>query len=181
MRKLTWASQELPVAKNLPANTGDIRDLGSILGSGRSPEGGNVNLLQDSCLENPMDRGAWRATVHGITKSQTRLSNGTNYIYMCLYDMVTHTYICVFMSVYIQYVCVCVFVFYYTVLRSVVSDSVTPWTVARQAPPSVGFSRQEQWSGLPCPPPVPSSRASSGPRDLIQVSALQTDCLPLSD
>ena len=50
-------------------------DLGSIPGLGRSPGEGNANPLQYSCLENPMDRGAWRATVLGITKSQTQLSN----------------------------------------------------------------------------------------------------------
>ena len=50
-------------------------DLGSILESGRSPGGGNGNPLQYSCLENAMDRGAWWATVHGVTKSQTGLSN----------------------------------------------------------------------------------------------------------
>ena len=47
------------MVKNLPANAGDIRDKGSIAGSGRSPGGGNGNLLQYSCLENSMDRGAW--------------------------------------------------------------------------------------------------------------------------
>ena len=52
-------------------------DQGSIPGSGRSPGGGNGNPLQYSCLENPMDRGAWWATVHGVTKSQTRLSGYT--------------------------------------------------------------------------------------------------------
>ena len=51
--------------KNLPANAGDIGDTGSIPGSGRSPGGGHGNPLQYSCLENPMDRGAWGATVHG--------------------------------------------------------------------------------------------------------------------
>ena len=51
--------------KNLPANAGDIRDAGLILGSGRSPGRGYGNPLQYSFLENPMDRGAWRATVHG--------------------------------------------------------------------------------------------------------------------
>ena len=50
-------------------------DLGSILGLGRSTGGGHGNPLQYSCLENPMDRGAWWATVHGVTKSQTRLSD----------------------------------------------------------------------------------------------------------
>ena len=57
------------VVKNLAVNAGDIRDWGLIPGSGRSPGGGNDNLLQYSCLENSMDRGAWQATVHGVTKS----------------------------------------------------------------------------------------------------------------
>ena len=52
-------------------------DLGSIPGSGRSPGEGNGNPLQYYCLENPMDRGAWQATVHGVAKSQTGLSNFT--------------------------------------------------------------------------------------------------------
>ena len=55
----TQASQAALVVKNLPANAGDIRDMGSIPASGRSPGGGNGNTLQYSCLENPMDRGAW--------------------------------------------------------------------------------------------------------------------------
>ena len=62
------------VVKNPPPNAGDKRDAGSIPGSGRSPGGGNSNPLQYYCLENPMDRGAWRATVHGNVKSQTGLS-----------------------------------------------------------------------------------------------------------
>ena len=56
------------VGKESACNVGD---LGSIPGSGRSPGGGHGNPLQYSCLENPMDRGAWWATVHGVTKSQT--------------------------------------------------------------------------------------------------------------
>ena len=52
-------------------------DLGSILGSGRSAEEGNGNPLQYYCLENPMDRGTWQATVHGVAKSRTRLSDFT--------------------------------------------------------------------------------------------------------
>ena len=62
------------VVKNLPASAGDIRDVGSIPGAGRSPGVGNGNPLQYSCLENPMDRGAWRATARGVTQSQTQLS-----------------------------------------------------------------------------------------------------------
>ena len=61
------------MVKNLPANAGDVRDAGLIPGSGRSPGGGHGNPLQYSCLENPMDREAWWATVHRVTKSWTRL------------------------------------------------------------------------------------------------------------
>jgi len=57
------------VVKNPPADAGDVRDAGSIPGLGRSPGGGHGNPLQYSCLENPMDRGAWRATVHRVTES----------------------------------------------------------------------------------------------------------------
>ena len=56
---------------NLPANLRDIRNVGSIPGSGKSPGRGNDNLLQYSCLGNPMDRGAWWAIVHGVSKNQT--------------------------------------------------------------------------------------------------------------
>ena len=59
------------VVKNPPANAGDVRDAGSIPGSGRFPLGGHGNPLQYSCLENPMDRGAWWAIIHGVAKSQT--------------------------------------------------------------------------------------------------------------
>jgi len=62
------ASQMVLVVRNLPANAGDIRDMGSIPGSGRSPGGGHGNPLQYSCLENPMDRGAWWVTVHGLQR-----------------------------------------------------------------------------------------------------------------
>ena len=59
------------MVKNLPANAGDITDMGSIPGLGRYSGGGNGNPLQYSCLENSMDRGAWRVTVHGVAKSRT--------------------------------------------------------------------------------------------------------------
>ena len=67
------------MVKNPAANTEDIRDSGSIPGLGRSPGGGNGNPLQCSCLENLMDRGAWQATVHGVTKNSNiteRLTQG---------------------------------------------------------------------------------------------------------
>ena len=73
------------MVKNPAANAGDIRDTGSIPGSGRSPGGGPSNPLQYSCLENPMDRGAWWATVHGVAKSWTQMKQLNTHIH-------THTY-----------------------------------------------------------------------------------------
>ena len=63
------------VAQRVKCRACNVGDPGSIPGSGRSPGDGNGNLLQYSCLENSMDGGAWRATVHGVVKSQTQLSN----------------------------------------------------------------------------------------------------------
>ena len=69
---LIWPlSQVLLLVKNLPVNAGDVRDEGSTPGSGRSPGGGHGNPLQNSCLENPMDRGTWWATVNGAAKGWT--------------------------------------------------------------------------------------------------------------
>ena len=69
----TGASLVALVVENLPANAGNMRDMGSIPGSGRSPGVRNGNPLQYSCLENLIDRAAWRATVHGVAKSWTWL------------------------------------------------------------------------------------------------------------
>ena len=66
------------MVKNPPANIGDLRDTGSFPGSGRSPGGGLGNPLQYSCLENPMDRGAWQATVPWVAESQTELKQLSN-------------------------------------------------------------------------------------------------------
>ena len=66
-------SQMVLMVKNIPANARDARDVGSVPKLERSPEEGNGNPLQYSCLENPMDRDWW-ATVYGVTKSQTQLS-----------------------------------------------------------------------------------------------------------
>ena len=63
--------------KHLPASACNVGDLGLIPGPGRSSGEGNANPLQYSCLENPMDRGAWWATIHGVAKSQTRLNEFT--------------------------------------------------------------------------------------------------------
>ena len=119
-----FISQVVPVVKNPAASGGDTRDASLIPGLGRSSGGGIGNLLQNSCLGNPMDRGTWRATVHGVAKSWTRLF-------------------------------------------------VTPWSVDHQAPLSKGFSRQEYWRGLPCPPPGDLSDPGIEPLS----PALQVDSL----
>ena len=72
---LQGTSLVFPVVKNLPTNAGDIRDVGSNPGWRRSPGEGNGNPLQYSRLESPMDRGSWWATVHGVLKSRTRLTD----------------------------------------------------------------------------------------------------------
>ena len=69
------------VGKNLPANAGDLRDTGSIPRWGRSPGEGNGNPLQYPCLENPMDRGAWQATVHRVATDQTQLKQLSTHIH----------------------------------------------------------------------------------------------------
>ena len=77
-----WASWVALLVKNPPANAGDLRDMGLIPGSGRSPGEGNGNPPQYSCLENTMDRGAWWARVHGVAKSQTRLKRLSTHKYL---------------------------------------------------------------------------------------------------
>ena len=74
------------VVKNPPANARVVRDEGSISGSRRSPGGGNGHPFQDSWLENPMDRGSWQATVHGVAKSWTELKRLN--MHACLSEMV---------------------------------------------------------------------------------------------
>ena len=67
------SSQVTLVVRNPTADAGDIRDVGSIPGSGRFPRGGQGNTFQYSCLENSMDREVWQATVHSFAKSWTPL------------------------------------------------------------------------------------------------------------
>ena len=73
--QLFKASQVALVVKNPPAKAGDARDVGLILGLGRSPGVGNGTQLQYSCLENSMGRGSWQAAVHGVAQSQTQLNS----------------------------------------------------------------------------------------------------------
>ena len=76
----TSVSQVVLVVKNSPANAKDARDASSIPGSGRSPGEGNGNPLQYSCLGNPMDRGTWQATVHGIKRVGHNLVTKQQYL-----------------------------------------------------------------------------------------------------
>ena len=185
----------------------NAEDLGSIPGLRRSPGEGNGTPLQYSCLENPMDGGTWKATVHGVAKSQTRLS-----------DFTLHTHIIARMNKsWVLHFCHC-YTFWVRWINwknpnaevlaaaakslqscltlcdpidgsppgspvpgilqartlewvaisfsntwkwkvkgkslSCVRLLATPWTAAYQAPPSMGFSRQEYWSGVPLPSPA---------------------------
>ena len=74
---------------------GDVKDTGSILGWGRSPGEGNGNPLQFSCLENPMDRGAWQATVHRITKESDTTEQLHMDIQLCVCECVLNYFSCV--------------------------------------------------------------------------------------
>ena len=123
------------VVKNPSANAKDARDMGSIIGSGISPGEGNGKLLQYPCLENPIDRGAWWATTHGVLRE----ADAT--MHACTNDRCSDI----------------IFSLVSLLSLSLVTKScptlVTPRTIAFQASLSIGFSRQEYWSELPFPSP----------------------------
>ena len=92
--KYCWvigASQEDLVVENLAFSSGDIRNVGSVPGSGRYSGGGNGNPLQYLCLENSMDRGAWWATIPGVTKSRTLLKQLSSHAHTLSHCLWTHT------------------------------------------------------------------------------------------
>ena len=114
--------------KKPPANEGDIRDTSLIPGWGRSPGRGHGNQLQYSCLENPMDRGAWRATVHGVAKSRTRLKKLSTHTHMYTIKLLTFDFSflkfkkikkTLFWSKYLHLV-------FYTIASRITFDSFTP-------------------------------------------------------
>ena len=133
----------MQLVENPPTNAGDSRDSSLIPGSGRSPGGGHGNPLQYSCLENPMDRGAWRDTAPGVTKSQTRLST---------HALRPTDYVLIFKLIF--YCCNIALWWWWWCPTKSCPTLTTPWTVGRQAPLSMGFSRQKYWGGLPFPSPV---------------------------
>ena len=133
-------------------------DTGLIPGSGSSPGEGNGNPLQYSCLESPMDRRAWWATVHGVTKSRTRLSDQHFH-----WDM---------RNLQVTGIEIRTWGFSHSLLLllsrfSRVRVCATPWTAAHQAPPSRGFSRQEHRSGLPWPSPAHESEKWKWSRSVV--------------
>ena len=130
--EIKWTIKGFPDGSDNKESACSAGDPGSISYLGRSLGEGNSNPLQYSCLENSMDRGAWRATV-----------------------------------------CACVLSCF-----SQVQLFVTPWTEAHQASLSVGFSWQEYWSGLPCPPPGDLPNPGIKPVFLVSPE-LQVDSLPL--
>ena len=163
------------LVKNLPAKAGDARDVGSVSGSGRSPGEGNGSPLQYSCLQNCMDRGAWRVIVREVTKSRTWLSDWHFHnisLNACFESRVPEIKLQVLS---LTFIIVChfgqLFKFGTLVSSSVLLLSriwllVTPWTVARQASLSMGFlqARILKWVSML------SSRGSSQPRNWTCVS-----------
>ena len=102
IRGLPWWLRGFSVGasvKNPPANAGDIREVGSVPGSGRSPGGGHSNPLQYSCLENSRDRGAWRAAVHRVAKSWIWLKQLSTYVCVCVCVCVCTTSLSIHLSV----------------------------------------------------------------------------------
>ena len=182
------------VVKNPPANTGDLRDAGSIPGSERSPREGNGNPLQYSCLENSMDSGAWQATVHRVAKCQTRLKrlsmlDARQIAAKSLQSCPTS---CdpidgsppgspvpgILQARTLEWVAISFSNAWKWKVKGKSLSRVwlftTPWTTAYQAPLSMGFSRQEYWSGVPSPSPT------HVPMGTQKVKAAQS-CLTLCD
>ena len=119
-----------------------------IPGSGRSPGEGNGNPLQYSCLENPMDRGAWGATVHGVAKIPSRRKEQPTPVFL---PGKSHSLRSLMKSQRVRHSGVSNTFTFVKLVKSLscVRLFETPWTVAPQAPLSMGFSRQEYWSSLP--------------------------------
>ena len=156
--------------------------MGSIPGSGRSLGGGHGNPLQYSCLENPMDREAWRAIVHGVAKSQTRLKQLSMHAFRILCIFVQYLYSYMYNK---EGLCLCLIILL-NPFRQMVQSSLfyrlharslqlcltlyTLWTVAHQAPLSMRFSREEHWSGFSHPPPGDHPYPGIEPSSLISLT-----------
>ena len=128
------------MVKNPPANAGHV---GTIPGSGRSPGGGHGNPLQYSCLKNPMDRGAWRATVHEVAESDTTEWLSTHTAHSINTPWAPRR------GIKLELLVGTCLIGGGGLVSKSCPTLATPWTIACQAPLSMGFFRQEYWSGLP--------------------------------
>ena len=144
------ASQVVLVVKKSPANAGDTRDRSLIPGLERYPGGGNGNLLQYSCLKNPTDRGAWQATIHGVTKSLIRLKQLSRHT--CKIQKLANKTMFYFSSVQFSH--------------SVMSDSLWLHELQRARPP--------------CPSPTPGVHSNSRPSSRWCHPAISSLVIPFS-
>ena len=129
--------------KNRPANPGDLRDTGLIPGSGSSPRGGHGNLLQYSCLENTLDRGALRAVVHSVAESWAQLKQLNTHAYKTLLLAInqvtnhnTYSLMCICSCESIFFLSNCLLLLLLLSCFSRVRLCATPETAAHEAPPS---------------------------------------------
>ena len=123
------------VVKNPPVNAGDIGDSSSVPGWGRCPGGGHDNPLQYSCLANPMDKGAWQATVHGVAKRWTWLATEHTHTHVYVYTRV-YIYICIYTHIYITEHIHSVYVLFFFRFFSIISyykilSIVVPCNISR--------------------------------------------------
>ena len=159
------------MVKKLPTNAGNARDMGSIPGSGRFPGRGHGNPLQYAYLENPMDRGAWKTTVHRIAESDTTETpwhkTFSNIAAAAAKSRQSCPTLCnpidgsppgspipgILQARTLEWFAISLSSARKLKVKvkslSRVRPSATPWTAAFQAPPSMGFSRQEYWSWVP--------------------------------
>ena len=158
------------MVKNLPANTGDIRDTGSIPGSGRSPERGHGNLLQYSCLGNPMDREAWWATVHSIAESIKHDWSNLASTLGCIVGTWVYNYwfyLYLFIGKFKLFNCSLLFTLYYRkfkVIKYVGTLSLSIYIVAVQPCTRVRLWPHElQYARLPYSSPSPGACSNSCP------------------
>ena len=155
------------VIKNPPANAGNVRDTGSVIGPERSPGGGQGNPLQYSCLENPMmQRSLLGYSLWGHKESDMTVieqgRGGTRILtQICPIPKALFVSYTLKTLIFVMFLPICLLLnlIHICVLNhfSLVRLFETLWAVAHKAPLSLGFSRQEYWSGLLCPPPGESS------------------------
>ena len=146
-----------------------LRDMHSVLGLGRFPGGGHGNPLQYSCLENPMDRGAWWATVHAAAAAKSLQSDSVR-PHRRQPTRLPHPWDSPGKNTGVGCHCLLQCMKVKVKLLSRVRFLATPWTAAYQVPQSMGFSKQEYWSGVPLPSPATVHRVTNNQTPLKQLS-----------